>query len=417
MHAVKWLRCKPKAGSLGVALAVGVGLPLLGGPPVFAQSTSKNTQLQQLQNKIEERDAVINDLRQRVEQLERQSGKTPAQAAATGKKPPPPPTAAAPPAHPTPPMKPMQAPPPPPAQAGAKPAPGAKPAAPGSFEVSEETAERALERTLTQTGALLLPSGRAQVEPFFSYARRETNNIPFFRNVGNQLFLENSKVRRNEFTAGVATLLGLPFDSQFEFSVPYRIVHRSIDTTEQGLPKDKSTTGSTIGDLSIGVAKTLVREGAWWPDLVGRVTWDTNTGEKNDNHVDLGYGYNELIGSLTAVKRQDPLAFVGGFAYQKAFEDNNFKPGDQYTLSIGTILAASPETSLNLTLQQNFIRRSEFRGNTTPGSDFVQSIFYIGATSILGRSVSLSISGGIGLTDNSPDYVVNVISVIGFNAF
>lgn len=401
-----------------MTLAIGVSFSLLGGLPAFAQSESEAIQIQQLRNKLEERDAVINDLRQRVDQLERKSGKAPAQTTTAKKKPPP--IAAVPPTYPVPTAKPTQPPPPPSpsSQAGTKTAPGAKPAAPGSFEVSEEAAERALERTLTQTGALLLPSGRAQVEPFFVYTRNETNNIASLVPIGNNLLtLQNRRVHRNEYTTGVAARLGLPFDSQFELSVPYRIAHQSIETTEPGTTKDRSSTGSTIGDLSIGVAQTLIRESGWWPDLIARVTWDSNTGEKFDNHVPLGYGYNELAGSLTAVKRQDPLAFVGGFLYQKAFEDNNRKPGDQYILSIGTVLAASPETSLNLTLQQSFVRRAEANGNTIPNSDYIQSIFYIGATSILGRSVSLSLSGGIGLTDDSPDYIINVSSVIGFNAF
>src|SRR5512143_941631 len=114
-----------------MALAIGVSFSLLGGLPAFAQSESEAIQIQQLRNKLEERDAVINDLRQRVDRLERQSGKAPAQTTTAKKKPPT--TAAVPPTYPVPTAKPMQPPPPssPPAQTGTKTAPGAKPAAPG----------------------------------------------------------------------------------------------------------------------------------------------------------------------------------------------------------------------------------------------------------------------------------------------
>jgi len=44
--------------------------------------------------------------------------------------------------------------------------------APGQIEVEEEDVERALERTLVQAGALLLPFGSVEVEPSFSYTRR-----------------------------------------------------------------------------------------------------------------------------------------------------------------------------------------------------------------------------------------------------
>ena len=50
---------------------------------------------------------------------------------------------------------------------------GAAPAAPGQFEVDEEAAERALERTLVVTGALLLPFGQADIQPSFTYIRSQ----------------------------------------------------------------------------------------------------------------------------------------------------------------------------------------------------------------------------------------------------
>jgi hypothetical protein len=50
---------------------------------------------------------------------------------------------------------------------------GAAQAAPGQFEVDEEAAERALERTLVVTGALLLPFGKAEIQPRFAYIRSE----------------------------------------------------------------------------------------------------------------------------------------------------------------------------------------------------------------------------------------------------
>jgi hypothetical protein len=51
--------------------------------------------------------------------------------------------------------------------------PATNPPAPGQFEVSPEAAERALERTLVATGNLLVPKGFAEVQPLFSYTRRE----------------------------------------------------------------------------------------------------------------------------------------------------------------------------------------------------------------------------------------------------
>ena len=65
-----------------------------------------------------------------------------------------------------------QAPPPAPAAPAAPSATAPAGAAPGQFEVSEEAAERALERTLIATGNLVVPQGFAEFEPLFSYTRR-----------------------------------------------------------------------------------------------------------------------------------------------------------------------------------------------------------------------------------------------------
>src|SRR5262249_4968021 len=81
-------------------------------------------------------------------------------------------------------------------------APAAPKPAPGQFEVDEEAAERALERTLTATGALLVPQGYAELQPAFSYTRREIPNlVPF-------------NVERNEFAASLTGRIGLPWESQ-----------------------------------------------------------------------------------------------------------------------------------------------------------------------------------------------------------
>jgi hypothetical protein len=47
------------------------------------------------------------------------------------------------------------------------------PAEIGAIEATEEEVERALERALVQTGALLLPAGTAEIAPNFTYVRQE----------------------------------------------------------------------------------------------------------------------------------------------------------------------------------------------------------------------------------------------------
>ncbi|MEA3412501.1 MAG: hypothetical protein U9R74_13320 [Pseudomonadota bacterium] len=288
---------------------------------------------------------------------------------------------------------------------------------PGQFEVDEEAADRALERTLIQTGVLLLQVGQVEIEPGFTYARTE-NDVPTVVTEGGQLFVGTESVRRNTFVADVAFRVGLPFESQFEVSVPYRWVDESTVTIVGFSEIDETTeSDSAIGDVRVGLAKTFLHEGSWWPDLVGRLIWDSDTGDTVGEDVLFGRGFNEISGVLSAVKRQDPLAFVGAIAYTSAFEKDDIKPGDSIDFSLGALLAASPQTSLSFNFRQSFINELEFDGSAIGGSDQVVALASIGASSIVGKNKLLRITGDIGLTDAAPDYAIGLSLGWRFTAF
>jgi hypothetical protein len=391
--------------------------------------------VQALQDALEQRDAVIDNLLMRVEQLERKlalsSGELDtvvaggaAGAGALGAPSPPRPgaqgtkVAQVPSTEPVPqPSEPAKsAPNPPPANQNQGGGGANTTTQPGQFEVVEEEIDRALERTLVQTGVLLLPLGQAEVEPFFSYTRDE-GDVPVLFADGGSIGTGNQQIRRNEFVSGQALRVGLPFDSQIELDLPYRYVQQSVSTPVGfGQREDEDRSGHGLGDLRVGLAKTLVREnGGWWPDLVARVAWDADTGDTTDNDVALGGGFNELSGSLSAIKRQDPLAFVGAVSYEKSFENNNVEPGDELGFNLGTVLAASPTTSLRLALSQRFINNSKVDGEGVNGSDGVAGTATFGASVILGRGVLLDVAADIGLTDDAPDYAARASLPIRFN--
>lgn len=392
-----------------------IGFFIVGSKLAYAQAGSEVAQqlLQTLKDRDREiaaRDALIADLQKRVERLEHLAGTTPQQ--------------------PLPPNQERQsssAPPSPeekestpettlsknsvsvaqtqPQQESTK----KKAAAPGTVEVDEQAAERALERTLTQVGALLLPFGLMEVQPFFTYTRREQSFPALVSTAGGQALI-NAEIHRNEFNPGLFTRFGLPFDSQLEFNLPVQIV----DQTTVGYNQQTDRLGSSLGDISVGIAKTLFHEHNWSPDLIARVTWDTGTSQRVSNGIAFGGGFSSILGSLTALKRQDPLAFIGNVFYQSYLEEDHIKLGDKFGFSIGTLLAASPDTSLRLQLQQIFSQKTEVNGNIIPGSSQVSSVFILGASSMLGRGVLLSVSGGIGLTENSPNYFINFTLPIRF---
>jgi len=403
---------KPPAANGAPGSAVSAETPV-------AISTPQGDSIEALRHELRARDSVIVNLLQRVEQLERRIVLTAAQLdqAIAGAAPPRPgigfepgdPAAGAPEPAPKPEA---------PSTEQAAPASqesAAPPAAPGQFEVDPDAVDRALERTLVEQGVLLLPWGQAQMEPSFSYTR-DVTDAPSFVTENGTTFVGEVQVRRNEYTTGQNLRVGLPFDAQAEISVPYRYVDQSTVTEVGfGARRKSSSSGYGFGDISVGLAKTLLREnGGWWPDLVGRVRWDTDTGKSSDGDVPLGGGFNEIAGSLSAVKRQDPLAFVAGVSYERAFEHNDVRPGDEVGFSIGTVLAASPETSLSFSFSHNVSNEVEVDGRGIDGSDGVDGVLSVGAASILGRGLFVNSSVDIGLTDDAPDYAIRLSVPIRF---
>ena len=371
----------------------------------------RDRKLEERDRKIEERDAVIADLMRRLEALERRVAVSPAAVDPSleeivagqpykGDDLLPSPTV----------VTPMYLPEQLAGQNGAETA-----QAPGQIEVDEEAAERALERTLVQAGALLVPFGAIEVEPSFAYTRRESD-APLLVALAGAVAAAETEIRRNEFDAALDIRAGLPLDAQLEVGVPYQIVHQET-VTSVGFTEiaETDSTGDGIGDVRVGLAKTFLRESGWLPDVIGRVTWDTATADQVDDGVPLGGGFNEIRGSLTALKRQDPLAFVGSASYETSFERDGVDPGDAFSFSLAANLAASPETSLRVVFNQSFSDEIKLGGTSVDGSNQVSSTFTVGAASILGPGVLLDIAGSIGLTEDAPDYSIVLSLPIRFN--
>lgn len=410
MNAGQWTpgRACLLAGVAGIAFAV------CGGHSAAAQAEVDEVLVENLLKKIKERDAAILDLAKRVQQLEQRAdaarsapaGATAAPAAgATGAGGVAPSRstaqAGAPAEAPTSPQTPVAS-----EDAAAD---TAQPTAPGTFAVEPEDAERALERTLVQAGVLLLPFGAIDVEPGFTYVRRGTTTGVGFVESG-VVQVRGLDIDENYLAGSLDFRFGLPWTSQFEVGVPF--VYK--DQSEAFQNTEASTSAFGLGDVSVGLAKELLRERGWRPDLIARVTWNADTGQEKDR-LELGSGFHSITGSLTALKRQDPLAFFATGFYRTSFEKDDKEPGDEFGFSLGTVLAASPDTSLFFSLEQIFANEDKSGDTSFAGSDEVNSVLVVGASSVLGRGVLLSVNAGIGLTDDAPDYFVRVSLPIRFN--
>jgi hypothetical protein len=344
----------------------------------------ESVSVEEFRKAIEKRDKVIIDLMRRVKELEtRVSGKAPSAPTKSG--------------VPEKVDEPKES--APQSATGGQKKPGT-----GQVVVDELTAQRALERSLVETGVLLLRPGQAEISPSFTFRHNNVTDATAVT-VGSSTFVADRGIERDTFDVGLAFRHGLPWDSQFELSIPYRFVARDETTDILGsVVSSQDSNGHGVGDLRVGFAKTLLRAGDGGPDLIGRVTWDSGIGRESDDGVNLGFGFNELQGQLTALYRQDPMVFVGTFGYEYAFEKDSIQPGDEFQFFLGTSLAVSPETSLSFGLDQIYRRDLEVNGSRVDGTDQLASSLTLGTSVILGPRALLRLTAGIGLTDDASDY-------------
>ena len=272
--------------------------------------------------------------------------------------------------------------------------------------VDEIAAERALERTLVQTGALLLPRGAVEISPFFSMG---VSDFEFPTSVETETGTESAlaSVDLTSYSLGLTARIGLPFESQLEIGIPYQsVTEESLVSTVAGPVFNSKQTGRGTGDLLVGISKTLLREGRYSPDVIGRFTWSNGQGTATDNGVLLGGGFQSLSGALSLVKRKDPLALFLSLGYQAFDEQGDTRPGNAFNVSFGTGLAVSPDSSLFGSITHRSISETEIAGESIAGTDLDISTLTIGYSTILRRGTLLNLYTEVGMSDDAPDYAV-----------
>jgi len=250
---------------------------------------------------------------------------------------------------------------------------------------------RALERTLVLQGALMLRPRTYEVEPQFVYERWDKDRPPL----------------RYRSEAAVTARAGLAWDSQVQIRVPYAHVSTLGDSA------------SGLGDVDVALSHQLARESGYWPGLVASIAWLSRTGSDGlDGRVPTGGGFNVLQAGITASKRQDPLVHYATVAYADArarrIEGAYVDPGNTLGFRLGTILAASPGSSLTLGVNLAFVDSARVDGQSVPGTDTVSGTLQIGLGTVLSKSAMLSLGGEFRFSGNVPNFRLSLALPIRF---
>lgn len=245
----------------------------------------------------------------------------------------------------------------------------------------DDELNRALERTLVQQGAMVLPARTYELEPQLSYVHWDRDRASL----------------RYVWTAALTARAGVGWDSSLEARVPY--VHAATVT-------DSAT---ELGDVSLAITKQLAREERGRPGVLVAFGWLTHTGQDAfGGRVPTGSGFSTPQAAVTLVKRDDPLVYFGSLSYAapraRVVGGARVQPGDVVGLRAGAALAAAPHSSVNVAVNISSVAAARVDGQRVPDSDTVMGTLEIGFGTVLSRRVMLNLGGEFRVSGPVPNF-------------
>jgi hypothetical protein len=299
-----------------------------------------------------------------------------------------------------------------------------------TYDSTERQATEALDQALIVRGGLLLPSGTLEIDNTTSYFSASSDHVTVngfallpVLVVGD---IASERVREDYLLPNFTARLGLPHKFQGDFTIPYGYeLIRTVDAN------NVQTTSSSfgLGDISAGISRQLTSEHGKIPDMLANVRFKSTTGKDPYNlqssQVALGTGFNAIQGNLTVAKSSDPVVFFGNLSYTanlrgnhtvSANDPNNpaatmvghFNPGDAIGFQLGSILALNPEVSMTLGWDQRFTRSTSLNGVDIPSSYLVEGTLRLGTSYVYAQGKTIDLSFGVGLTPDTPNLQFSV---------
>jgi hypothetical protein len=378
-------------------------------PPITARTPPPDAVDIKIQDALRERDAIIRNLLERVQELENRlnaenggvvHSSAPVKTAALV-------TASAP-----------------------VPAPAEREAAAvvnnSAYDEAERRASESLDQALLVRGGLLLPTGVLEADNTASYFSMSSDHLTVdgfallpILVVGD---ITSERLRRDILIHSLTTRLGLPKRFQMDVTVPYGYV---LNRTVDALGNETSQSQFGLGDIAAGLSRQLTLEHGKVPDLLANFHFKSATGTNSYDlqsaETSLGTGFNTFQTSLTAAKTSDPVVFFGDLSYTRGLPAHHtipvvdaadpsvsstigyLRPGDSFGFQLGSILALNTETSMTVGWDQRFTQETKLNGVRLPASYLVEGSLRIGTSYMYAPNRMVDLSFGVGLTPDTPN--------------
>ncbi len=276
----------------------------------------------------------------------------------------------------------------------------------------------AFEQRLSKEGGMLLGQYQFIYEPGLSFSHSSYDKIVVD---GFTIFpvlvigdIVSEKVNRDIISVNQSFRYGLGWDMQLDVFIPLGY-EKEDSFREDGFHQEKTVT--EFGDVSVGISYQLLKSHSYWPDTLAALNWKTTTGKDpylslNADELAMGSGCQSYGRSVTSVSNSDPIVLFGGFSVNYAEGDRkqigHVKPGLNYGLNMGMVLALNFDASLSFNFQYSHSGNTEINGQEINGSNLTTSIFSMGFSMAKGHRYSVDVDLGIGLTAESPDFQLSV---------
>lgn len=318
---------------------------------------------------------------------------------------------------------------------------GQPPAEVGSERKAEKTADAdkvpELPRISSEVGGVLTPKGRLVLEPSAQFVYSSVTRVSIDGLLIPGLLvglIDVSEVDRKTLIGAVGFRYGLTNRLEMELKVPY--VYRS-DSTQTREFVDNTTverlfnaSSADLGDIEFDMRWQLPKPSPGWPYMVANVRTKTPTGtdpfelvtddSTPSGELATGSGFWTFNPSLTFIYPTDPVVFFGNIGYLYTLEDykggENFgdvDPGDAVRTNFGIGLGLNERSSLSISYSLDLFNRTEieyrseetefYQSSKIDGSDVTVGKLILGYSLKLPSGQPLSLSVGIGATDDASD--------------
>lgn len=149
-----------------------------------------------------------------------------------------------------------------------------------TYDATERQATEALDQALIVRGGLLLPSGTLEVDNTTSYFSASSDHVSVdgfallpILVVGD---IESQRVREDYLLPTFTARLGLPHKFQMDFVIPYGY---ELIRTVNALNNQTSASSFGLGDISAGLYRQLSTEHGRMPDMLANVRFKSTTGK------------------------------------------------------------------------------------------------------------------------------------------